>query len=161
LVKLAIVRHGKAEDRAPSGADRDRALAARGHNQAEWVAAELAAIFRPPDVPERLILTSDFARALSTAREIEAAVACPLWTEETLQTGHDARSASRLLQRHAHLSGLILVGHNPQLSELLDLLVPSSLASDALRTGEAAILEVDAGYPPASGKLLDRLRLDD
>lgn len=161
-MKLAIVRHGKAQDRAPSGADRDRALTARGQSQAEWIAGELATVFRPADVPERLILTSDFARALATAREIEAAVGCPLWMEQTLQVGHDARSVSRLVQRHAHLAGLILVGHNPQLSEFLALLVPRPAAgTDTLGTGEAAILEVDAGYPPGSGKLLDRLLLEE
>jgi phosphohistidine phosphatase len=161
-LKLAIVRHGKAEEHAPSGADRDRVLTPRGHRQAEFLAERLAAIFDPAEVSERLILTSDFARALATARIIERAVACPLWMEASLQVGHDGTSAARLIMDFAHLSGLIMVGHNPQLSALLSSLAPTSAAAaESLSTGEAAILTVDAGHPMGSGKLLDRLRLED
>jgi phosphohistidine phosphatase len=160
-LKLAIVRHGKAEDRAPSGEDRDRALTSRGKRQADWIGERLASLFTPPDVTERLVITSDYARALATARAIERAVGCLLWKEERLQVGHDASAAALLLMHHAHVQGLIMVGHNPQLSGLLSLLAPRSAAADTLQTGEAAILTVDPGRPAGSGKILDRLRLDE
>lgn len=160
-MKLAIVRHGKAEERAPSGADRDRVLTPRGQRQAEWIGQRLASLFDPAELSERLIVTSDFARALATARAIEKAVGCMLWKEERLQVGHDASAAALLLMHHAHVNGLIMVGHNPQLSALLGLLAPTSAAADTLHTGEAAILKVDPGRPAGSGEILDRLRLDD
>lgn len=158
-MKLAIVRHGKAEDRAPSGADRDRVLTERGQRQADWLGERLAPLFGPPEVTERLIVTSDFARALATARAIEKAVGCMLWKDDRLQVGHEAAAAALLIMRHAHSNGLIMVGHNPQLSALLGLLTTDAGAADGLRTGEAAILTVDAGRPAGSGKLLERVRL--
>lgn len=156
-MKVYIVRHGKADQNSPSGRDEDRQLKLRGESQA----CHLAAHFSAPDRRPALILASRFDRAFDTARMIQKAVACPLYTAPELESGRAPSDAVSLLAQHA-ADPLMLVGHNPQLSELIWILKHGTPAEDAgLRTGEAVILEIDHGDPVGSGHELGRVRLDE
>ena len=62
LQRLILLRHGKAEERAPSGKDIDRALAPRGHVETRETARRLA---EAGFVPE-LALVSSARRAAET-----------------------------------------------------------------------------------------------
>lgn len=80
---IFLIRHGE----TPLNAARvfqhpDTPLSARGHAQAERLAARLAG------QGIRQILASDYQRALDTARALERRVECPLETEALLRERH-------------------------------------------------------------------------
>lgn len=157
-MKLIIVRHGKAETASATGLDEDRELRGRGRRQARWLGERFATGADRP----ALILASRFARAIATAREIQAAAGCPLLTEPGLESGRRPSEAVEVIKSHGDTDPLMLVGHNPQLAELVWLLVHGAPAEESgLRTGEAVILEVDPAEPIGSAAELGRVRVDD
>lgn len=156
---LTIVRHGKAERDSSTGRDEDRELKPRGRRQAEWLGSRLASEYAAPDA----ILSSGLARARQTARILREALGCPLDLVAALETGRAASEVVALVERRATASGLVLVGHLPQLAEVVALLTEGLGAPESdLRTGEACILEVDAeGGLIGRATELARLRLED
>lgn len=157
-MKLIIVRHGKAEASSSTGRDEDRVLRGRGERQARWLGDRFAArSARPP-----LILDSRFARARATAEAIRDATGSRLQLAAELESGTQPSAAVDLIRANAPADPLMLVGHNPQLSELIWLLTRGAPAEEAgLRTGEAVILEIDPTDPIGSGHELERLRMDE
>lgn len=161
-MKVYIVRHGKAENESPSLRDSDRILTARGVEQARFLGAQ---IVRNPLKPS-LVLASPVTRALETARIIHSAVNCRFDTDDRLRVDEPVSSAVDLLTNVAFpASGtpvecLVLVGHNPQVSELCEVLVNGIGAARFLfRTGEAMLLELNRVNLIGSGKLIAQLRL--
>src|ERR1700722_9427363 len=126
-MKLYVMRHGPAEDIAGSGLDEDRALTASGRDRVRHVAKTLV---DAQEVPLR-ILTSPLVRAVQTA-EIVALIG-----RVDAQAG--ARDVALEVRREAHPSGnlkglvedlldegakrVMLVGHEPQLSDLVQALL--------------------------------------
>jgi phosphohistidine phosphatase len=155
-VRLFIVRHGKAEQGSPTGLDEDRPLKPRGERQAEWLGTELAT------AGIRLIVASRFERAIATAQLIQRRIGASLHLSPALEAGKSPSEAVTVIQDNRSHDPLALVGHNPQLSELVRVLTHGSAGGDAgLRTGEAAVLEVNPDEPVGSGRLVARLRMDD
>ncbi len=153
-MRCIIVRHGKAESASDSGRDEDRPLRSRGRDQAQFLARELAA-YRPT-----LIIASRFERAISTAHIIQKAVLAPLHLASELEVGHPPSAAADLILGHAGSAGLVLVGHNPQLSELVWLLTRGVPVREAgLRTGEAVVLDLSPPTVIGAARELARLRL--
>lgn len=153
---LYIVRHGKAEINAPTGRDEDRRLKPKGKRQAAFLAEWFAAEGRRPE----LILASRFERAIATARVIQEATGAPLELARQLEVGYASSAASQLIAAHATRSPLMLVGHNPQLADLVWALTRGLPPHDAgLRTGEGVLLEIDPANPVGTGRELERLRL--
>jgi len=157
-MKLIIVRHGKAESDSAMGRDEDRQLRGRGRRQAQWLGERFAeGVLRP-----RLILVSRYARAMATAEMIGGAVGCPLEVAAGLESGRRPSDAVELIGAHSAADPLMVVGHNPQLSELIWLLTRGMPAEEAgLRTGEAVILEVDPADPIGTAHELERVRMDE
>ena len=81
-----------------------------------------------------LIISSPAARAVATARSIAAALSYP---SEFLQLEDRA-----YLGEERDFSDLMLVGHNPGLTDLVNQLLPE-LELDNLPTGGAVAIEVD------------------
>jgi phosphohistidine phosphatase len=113
------MRHGPAEDAAPSGADGDRALTPSGRERVRNVAKALVAAGEGP----LRILTSPLVRAVQTA-EIVAVVAKlgdrggSVEVRREVSPGGDAtRLVSRLAAEGA--KRLMVVGHEPDLSALV------------------------------------------
>lgn len=168
-MRLYLIRHGKAERQSDSGLDADRQLAPRGERQAAWLGGVLRDAERPPG----RIIASPAARAARTADLIAEALG--LEAERRDEVGLSS-TASRVIDLLAHAGGaggaggtggepsLALVGHNPTLSMVADVLVngPTPSCRIGLRTGEAAVLELaDPCDPVGSARLLGLLRLDD
>jgi phosphohistidine phosphatase len=154
-MRLIIVRHGKAEMHSPSGKDEDRRLKPRGKRQAEFLAAHFAKDDQRPE----LILASRFERAIATAHVIQKATGSPLELARQLEVGHASSSASDLVAAHASRSSLMLVGHNPQLADLVWALTRGLPPQDSgLRTGEAVVLEIDPANLIGTAKELARIR---
>ncbi len=128
--RLTVLRHGHAVDRCPTG-DFDRALDERGHAEIERAARELRALSSLPS----LILASPARRTRESAAVLQrvwaepedatAAAGLARRTEVQLRfeprlylarvdTLQDIITLQAPLQTH-----LLLVGHNPGLSDLL------------------------------------------
>ena len=119
-VKVYVMRHGPAEDVAPSGRDFDRALTAAGRDRVRRVADELVKRQEAP----KLIFTSPLARALQTA-EIVAALTPPeqpVSIRREIAPGGDMVELLRE-QLAAGARRVMLVGHEPDVSTLVAALV--------------------------------------
>lgn len=162
-MRLYIVRHGKAEAAEEwPGQDRDRPLRKRGERQARWLGEFLTHEVSPDDRPA-WIASSGFTRAIETARIIQGILDVPLREAKVLEFGHSAGEVVAFIREHASRheeeGALMVVGHNPQLEEVLATLAPNARgAQRELRTGEAAELDY-AGDGEAT--LRRKLRLED
>ncbi len=154
-----LVRHGKAEVSSASGLDRDRELRGRGKRQSRWLADHLSEemAFGVPS----LILASPYARATQTAQIIGEITGAEIRFEESLELGCPAEDVIALIAE-AHRAGepgpLMLVGHNPQMEILLASLASGAADDGEMRTGMAAVIEIDGS---GSATLITKLRSDD
>jgi len=156
-MRCIIVRHGKAETSCQTGRDEDRILKPRGLAQAQFLGRVLNVDGRRP----ALILASRIERAIATAHVLQKALVAPLHLAPELESGQPPSAAVSLIQRHATHSPLMVVGHNPQLSELIWVLTRGAPAEEAgLRTGEAVVLELEPPDIVGTSRELERLRLD-
>lgn len=162
-MQVIIVRHGKAERQSASGRDGDRVLASRGHEQAKYLAGALG-----KEAPRAgLILSSSLCRAIQTARAVLEGLAedAVLQVERALEPGHGVEEVVRVIgrERDGGRAALVLVGHNPQLEELVWTLVGGPEGHIQMRTGEAAALRApeQAGSALQGACRVERmLRLD-
>jgi phosphohistidine phosphatase len=128
-VKLYVMRHGPAEDYAASGRDFDRALTTSGRERVRAVALRLAEMDEAP----KQVVSSPLVRAQQTgeivAKELRLG---SIETERELAPGGDgatfARSAATLGRKR-----IMVVGHEPDLSELVSQLLGTPFAFDMLK----------------------------
>jgi phosphohistidine phosphatase len=154
---LVILRHGKAEKDSPTGRDSDRPLTKRGRRQAEHIGKLLAHPQAPLERPTT-ILSSRAERAKHTATLVAEALGTTVTFEDTLSLGNPTKDALALIAKLAqHNKPTLIVGHNPQLEDLV-----AALTGDetGIATGELAAIDIHSGKH-ATGKLLARFRLDD
>lgn len=119
-VRLYLMRHGAAEDRAPTGRDADRALTPDGRAAAERVAVALhlaheEALRLGHASPVGRVVASPLVRAQQTA-EIVRGILCPaldLETDDDLQPDGSAYDLARRLASAPH--DTLLVGHMPNI----------------------------------------------
>ena len=119
------MRHGPAEDEAPSGKDGDRALTPSGRDRVRLVARELIRRGKTPHA----VLSSPLVRARQTAEIVlnEAGLA-PSGLElrsELAMTGHTSHLVREIVG--AKRKRVILIGHEPELSALVFELTGTSL----------------------------------
>ncbi|MFN0130995.1 MAG: SixA phosphatase family protein [Phycisphaerales bacterium] len=150
-MRVFIIRHGKAERQSTTGRDADRVLVARGIRQAEHLGRVLG------EAAPGLVLSSPFARAWATAEIVHRAVGGRLEAETRLECDRRVSEATEAIAARASEPTLAIVGHNPQLSALVDHFRGKHGAD--LRTGEAADLEIDPNA--GQGTLVRTWRMDD
>ena len=122
---LAIVRHAKSSWSNPHQPDIDRPLNERGLRNAPDMGAR---IHRRWQKPER-ILSSHARRALHTAQLIADACGYPRADIEIIDEIYEASPTSLLAvlrTQTARISKLMIVGHNPGLTELGNRLCPAA-----------------------------------
>jgi phosphohistidine phosphatase len=118
-VQLYLIRHAIADDRAGhEGEDHTRRLTDEGHTQASLAARALQQMAIEPDA----VLTSPYPRAVETARPIAAVLDAPLIEEARLAPGFEPTGFPAMWERHEHARSLIVVGHEPDLSTLIEYL---------------------------------------
>lgn len=151
--KLILMRHAKAESKAASGDDFDRALAERGYRDAVIMGRVLAEAGLTPD----LALVSAAERTRQTwAGLVETFTDTPVRFERKLYnaSSHVIRDS---VERVAEEAGTILVvGHNPGIPvAMLELMVegaePASTIDKArasFPTASAAVFEFDEALRP-------------
>jgi phosphohistidine phosphatase len=119
--EIYLLRHGIAVDPSFSGVPDDaRALTEKGIKRMREIARGLAALALELDA----VVTSPLIRARETAEIVADAldIRDRLEASNVLATGSDPATIERWLRGRAEGS-LMLVGHNPTLSELVSLLV--------------------------------------
>ena len=136
--RLVLVRHAKSAWDDPGLDDHDRPLNARGRRDAPMMAARLAS----RSWPVAAIVSSTALRARATAEALHQALPEALLV---LDRGCYHAAPAALLRRVRAWAtawpAVALVGHNPGLSEFLDLLCGTT-ASD-LPTAAVALLQLD------------------
>jgi phosphohistidine phosphatase len=150
---LVLLRHTKAE--RPDGlADIDRSLTDRGHADAGAAGAWLAAAGYAPD----LVICSPAKRTRQTWHGVAVAMAgaTPLVRYE--RQAYDGSAQDLLdLVRHADDKArtVLLIGHNPSVSDLSALLDPTTVDgdSDGLRTGGVAVHTVTGSWTECGPRL--------
>jgi len=116
-MKLHIIRHGQAIERSTVLPDEQRNLTCRGRKKFRKVAACLRKMATAPDY----ILTSPLIRAVQTAEILSETIRfngelqiCP-----ELAGGPDSASLGALLQARSPADEIVIVGHEPDLGELV------------------------------------------
>lgn len=135
-MKILIFRHGIAEPSKPELPDPDRQLTLQGYNRTRLAAIGLTRLMRPVDA----ILTSPYARAQQTAIILGQAMRRQPETLPELAGDQPPQAVIDAILRREDTS-IALVGHNPQLEQIVALLC----------RGKAA----QAHTPPASAGALD------
>jgi len=115
--------------------------------QAERLALHLSRAAFEPDV----ILTSPKLRALQTAEIVAAALGRELVVEERLGAPLDLAVLERVLADAGHPQRPVLVGHDPDFSELLTLLTGAPRLE--MKKGALARIDINEGLRESGGVL--------
>ena len=153
---LYILRHGNAGDRDEwSGDDRKRPLTAEGREEMRAVAKGIRWLGLKIDT----LIASPLTRARETADFIEQALHPPRYeTSELLAPGSDLRALGNLLVAYPQMQELMIVGHEPDLSEIIAQLIGANSSAQVQMKKAACCclkLTTDAGSAPSS-KLVGR-----
>ena len=121
MKSLTFVRHAYAVSAADFyGSDHDRPLSPKGVEAAKLLAKELSASVPPPDV----VLVSDAVRALETLKHLKDLIGEETEVKEIKEL-YDC-SAGQLyniiLENQKERGHLLIVGHNPAVSQLYSML---------------------------------------
>src|ERR1700761_1326058 len=140
-MRLYVMRHGPAEDRAPSGRDADRALSIEGRAVVERAGLKLRSP-RGSVVPR--IITSPLLRACETGEivwRLAGDPSCPPEEHEDLST--EAETPATLVRELVRGADVLLVGHNPNVEALVREIADPSCAFPGFRTATLVEIEVD------------------
>jgi phosphohistidine phosphatase len=148
-MQLYVIRHGEAVERGANGAERDedRELTEAGRAQSRAVGAAL----RQLGVKLDTLLTSPLTRARQTADEVLGQ-----WPGQRLEpTENDelapGRRKRKLLRELLAVGGdaVAIVGHNPDLSELVGWLLGEKEVG--IELAKAGVARIDFEGPPNKG----------
>jgi phosphohistidine phosphatase len=143
---LYFLRHGIAEDRAADGTDHARSLTSDGESQLRAAADVWRRLNLRPDV----VFTSPLPRAQRTAELLVDALELshPPIADDGLAPGAGWSSFAQLLAQRPADRRVLFVGHEPDLSQAIELLTGAS--SVRMRKAGLACLEF-YGVPEAGG----------
>jgi len=147
-LELYLLRHADAGDPvAWTRPDDERPLSAKGHRQAERIGRHLAALGVVPDA----IVTSPKVRAAETAAAVAKAVGRQVTVDGRLGGMLELDDVEAIVRDAGGPGRVMIVGHDPDFSELLTVLVG---ASD-LTMKKGALARVDLAGPlePGAGTL--------
>jgi len=151
-MRLVLMRHADAGDADPARwpGDRERPLTDVGRREHARVAAALHRM----GVTFDRILTSPLARARETAEIVASALGETDVVEcEHLAPGHAPASVIDFL-KHAKCRSAAVVGHEPQLGELVALMLCGSSRSVVdMKKASVACVEFDGPIGPSKGLL--------
>jgi phosphohistidine phosphatase len=152
---LILLRHAKSSWTDSSLDDADRPLAERGKRDAPRMAERLKTRGAQPT----LLLTSHARRALRTAEIVGRALGLGSGQMRTVRelylASPDAIRGVLAAQDDAH-DCVLLVGHNPGLTDLVNELLPE-LALDNLPTAGVVAVELDASAWSVAARMRGRL----
>jgi phosphohistidine phosphatase len=147
---LIILRHGKAEDSNPGG-DSARELVEKGRQQAH----RQAKLLKNAGLWPEIVLTSPLVRARQTAHEFCESAGIPgAVIQGWLACGMNPETAMEELAGFQEFKRVAIVGHEPDLSRLIQWILGASGGEVNVKKGTIACLRVN---PPARHGLLKYL----
>lgn len=147
---LIILRHGKAEDSNPGG-DSARELVEKGRQQSH----RQAKLLKNAGLWPEIVLTSPLVRARQTAHEFCESAGIPgAVIQSWLACGMAPETALRELAGFQEFKRVAIVGHEPDLSRLIEWILGASGGEVNVKKGTIACLRVN---PPARYGLLKYL----
>jgi phosphohistidine phosphatase len=144
-MKLYLLRHATAEEGHPGQPDRARRLTGDGVAESRTVGAALKRL----GVKLDLIVTSPAVRAAETARIVSQALDIEMVDDDGLSPGCRLRDLEAVVARFPHAEQLIVVGHEPDFSEIIAVLTGGRVV---MKKGGLARLNVH-GIEPHSAHL--------
>ena len=147
-IQLHLLRHAHAGDpEGWSGPDAARPLSAKGEQQAERLGRFLAEVGFQPDA----IITSPKIRAARTAEIVAEAIGVEVREDERLAREFDLVTVEAILFDAGEPVKPILVGHDPDFSDVLAMLCGTS--NVPMRKGAFARIDVSRPMAPGAGTL--------
>jgi phosphohistidine phosphatase len=148
VIELHFLRHADAGDPMRwTGPDADRPLSGKGEKQADRLGRFLAGVGFAPDA----IITSPKVRAARTAEIVAGHLGVTVAKDDRLAGALDAGALDALLRDAGDPSRPVIVGHDPDFSDLLaDLCGASSLP---MRKGAFARVDIEHPLRPGTGTL--------
>ncbi|MBA2300849.1 MAG: histidine phosphatase family protein [Chloroflexi bacterium] len=148
MMLLHLLRHAHAGDpEAWDGPDAARPLSEKGVAQAERLGSFLATIAFKTDA----VITSPKVRAARTAEIVAGHLGVAVTEEDGLAGALDLEALEALLARADDPERPVIVGHDPDFSELLSLLCDTENVT--MRKGALAKIEVDRPLRAGGGTL--------
>ena len=143
-MELYFLRHGEADWPDWKKPDDERPLTKHGKKEMREVAAFLKRVKATPD----LIVTSPLPRASQTAEIAAERLKVKCRKDNLLEPGFGRPDLERLLKKYPEES-LMIVGHEPDFSEVI-----SELTGASLKLSKAGIALVDLNHSWRGGRLL-------
>ena len=138
---LTIVRHAKSSWKDATLPDRKRPLNRRGERDAPKMGRRI----KEHGIRPSLIISSPATRAWTTARIMADAIGYPrefLHKEDSLYLASADEILDVIVAQDAGFNNLMLVGHNPGLTDLVNYFVPGLTAN--LPTAGVVTVEIDS-----------------
>ncbi|MBA2254128.1 MAG: histidine phosphatase family protein [Chloroflexi bacterium] len=146
-VELYLLRHAHAGDPAAwRGPDEDRPLSVKGRKQSKRLGTFLADGGFRPDA----ILSSPKLRAVQTAKVVARELRAKVHTNARLASDVSLEMLERVLDEAPGAQRVVVVGHDPDFSDLLSLLSGTVLE---LAKGALARIDIDRPLRPGRGEL--------
>ncbi len=143
-LKLYLLRHGKADWPDWDRPDDERPLTKDGKREMRSIAQFL----REVNVAPAVILSSPLPRAYQTAQIAADTLDIEVREEASLRKGFTAAKARALIKR-ANGSDLMLVGHEPDFSDVI-----RGLTGGIVKLGKGGIARIDLDDDAAAGRLV-------
>ena len=148
---IYVFRHGVAEDSGPDGSDASRRLTAKGVAKLRGVLERA----REAGVSPQYILTSPYTRALETAKLAKEILG---FEEDLIETGvllpyRGAVEVWEEIRLYRDAGELMVVGHNPLLSDFVRMLTGAGGYGVGMKKGAIARVEVPSFSGPPRGIL--------
>ena len=148
MIELHFLRHADAGDPAAwTGPDEERPLSGKGEKQADRLGHFLAEVGFAPDA----VITSPKARAAQTAEIVARHLGVAVTTDDRLGVALDAERLDALLRDAGDPSRPVIVGHDPDFSDLVAELCGAS--SLLMRKGAFARVDIEHPLQPGTGTL--------
>jgi len=146
-MQLYFLRHGRADRSAWSGNDHDRPLTENGKERMRRQALAIADM----GLPIQTILTSPLTRAFQTAEIVaqQLGMEAFLETDDRISPGFFLEDLQSILEDRWGMEGLMLVGHEPDFSELI-----SDLTGGEVLVKKGSLIRVDVDYVSALSGIL-------
>ena len=148
MTELHLLRHADAGDpMAWTGPDADRPLSGKGEKQADRLGRFLAGVGFAPDA----VITSPKVRAAQTAERVAERLDVRVTVDDRLAGPLTPATIEAILRDAGDPARPVLVGHDPDFSELLaDLAGAPDLE---MRKGAIARIDLDRPIGEATGRL--------